>query len=89
MTPVGLDSFNLRKENKSRIYAYESQDVTLDESLEDIFKSNNKAWAYFSIQPPSYRKKIIHRIMSAKRQETRLRRLNIIIDQSQNYQRVD
>ncbi len=75
MQPIGLAAYQNRTENKSKIYAYESDAKELSAEFEEQFRSNKKAWAFFSTQAPSYRKTIIHRIMTAKQEKTRLSRL--------------
>jgi len=88
MQPLGLKSYKLRKESKSKIYAYEKKVVELSSSYEKIFKSNKKAWDFFSSQAPSYQKKIIHRIMSAKQEKTQILRLEKTIRESEKLKRV-
>ncbi len=88
MQPSGLESYKLRKESKSKIYAYEKKVVKLSANYEKIFKSNKKAWDFFSTQAPSYQKKIIHRIMSAKQEKTRISRLEKTIKESELLKRV-
>lgn len=88
MQPSGLASFKLRKESKSKIYAYEKKVAKLSSTYEEIFKSNIKAWDFFKAQAPSYQKKIIHRIMSAKQEKTRISRLEKTIIESESLKRV-
>ena len=76
MTEAGLQAFARRVERRSRIYAYE-QDQCAELSVAEVrgFKQNPKAWAYHEALPPGYRKVMLHWITSAKRPETRERRL--------------
>jgi uncharacterized protein YdeI (YjbR/CyaY-like superfamily) len=46
------------------------------EPLEKKFKANKKAWAFFQVQPPYYRKIMTGWVNGAKQEETRLRRLD-------------
>ena len=83
MKPEGLKAYENKKDNKSEIYAYEQDKVSLDKKYEDVFKKNKKAWHYFSKElAPSYKKVTTRWVMSAKREETRLSRLKILIESS-------
>lgn len=75
MMPEGQKAFELRKENKSRIYSHEKVPSTLSKEYEQQFKKNKLAWNFFNTQPPSYKKVMIHWIMNAKQEKTRLSRL--------------
>lgn len=88
MTPKGLASFELRQESKSRVYSYEKEVVLLSKAYENKFKSNKVAWKFFIAQAPSYRSKIINKIMSAKQEKTRLARLESAIIESSNQKRL-
>ena len=82
MRPAGLKAFEHRREEKSAIYAYENAVRTLDPADEKKFRANRKAWEFFSAQPPGYRRLSIYWITSAKKEETRARRLATLIDDS-------
>ena len=79
MHPAGLDAYKKRKEENSHTYSFEQRIVKLDEQYETILKKNKKAWKYFQEQVQSYRKPAIHWIMSAKQEQTRLKRLETLI----------
>lgn len=81
MKPAGLRAFENRKQ-RTTPYSYERDDVALSKEFEEELRSNDKAWAYFHALAPSYKKMSIHWVMSAKREETRRRRLGILIDSS-------
>jgi uncharacterized protein YdeI (YjbR/CyaY-like superfamily) len=83
MQSAGLEIFRLGRESKSNIYAYGNVPVKLSDEFEKIFKSNKKAWDFFQTMPPSYRKQATNWIMSAKREETRIKRLNTLIADSE------
>jgi len=80
MTPAGMSAFERRNAKKSAIYSYERKHATLDEGFLRKIQSNKKAWTYYSAQPPHYRHATGHWIMSAKRDETRERRLATLIE---------
>lgn len=80
MLPVGLKAFEARREYKSGIYAYEQRRAKLDEPYLGHMKSNKAAWTFFQTLPPSYRKTVIWWVVSAKQEETRLKRLKTLIE---------
>lgn len=80
MTPAGLKLFEMRKEEKAEVYTYENKVETFPPEVEERFKQNEKAWAFFSKQAPSYRKAVIYWIMSAKQKATFEKRLAQLID---------
>ncbi len=83
MRPEGLAAFALRKEAKTAIYSHEQNGtVELDEACAAQFKANPAAWEYFQACPPSYRKAATWWVISAKREETRNRRLQSLIEES-------
>jgi uncharacterized protein YdeI (YjbR/CyaY-like superfamily) len=84
MRPAGLKAFAERTEEKSGIYAYEQRHAAqLDAGYEQQFRANEKAWDFFQAQAPSYRRTAIWWVVSAKKEETRLKRLATLIDCSE------
>jgi len=88
MRPAGLRAFVARSEEKSRIYSYERATAALSAEDEKRFRANRKAWTWFNEQPPGYRKQITYWVTSAKKPETRLRRLATLIDASAQKRRL-
>lgn len=82
MRPAGLKAFAARTENRSGIYSYEQRRAELEEPYNSRLKKNKAAWDFFQAQPPSYRKAISWWIVSAKKEETRLKRLEKLIEAS-------
>ncbi|MDX6383437.1 MAG: hypothetical protein QOK48_1010 [Blastocatellia bacterium] len=82
MQPPGLKAFAARKENRSGIYAYEQRSPELVEPYLGKLKRNKAAWKFFSAQPAGYRKQMNWWIVSAKQEETRLKRLAKLIEAS-------
>jgi len=82
MQPAGMQAYAARKENRYGIYAYEQRSPELVEPYATTFKGNRKAWEFFQAQPPSYRKIMNWYVVSAKREETRLKRLQQLIEYS-------
>ena len=80
VTAAGHLAFAARTEERSSVYAYEQETVAvLPPDAEARFRANAVAWAYFCAQPPSYRRTVIHQVTSAKKPETRERRLAQLI----------
>jgi uncharacterized protein YdeI (YjbR/CyaY-like superfamily) len=88
MTEMGLKAFELRTEAKSGIYSHENEPAVLHPDFEKQFKSNKTAWEYFNKQAPSYKKVMIHWIMSAKQEKTRISRLEKTITISAEQKRM-
>jgi uncharacterized protein YdeI (YjbR/CyaY-like superfamily) len=82
MRPTGAKAFAARRENKSGIYSYEQLRAELEEPYARILKKNKAAWDFFQAQPPSYRKTLNWWIVSAKKEETRLKRLEKLMQES-------
>lgn len=88
MRPAGLKAFEARKENRSGIYSYEQRKAELEPPYERLLKKNRAAAEFFHAQPPSYRKVISWWIISAKKEETRLKRLEKLIFHSERGERL-
>ncbi len=88
MHAAGVRAFEDRREDKSRIYSYENAKRGLPPPYEKRFRANKKAWTYFNEQPPSYRRVAIYWVTSAKKEETRARRLATLIDDSAHGRRL-
>jgi uncharacterized protein YdeI (YjbR/CyaY-like superfamily) len=82
MSPAGRAAF-ARWPGTRAGYSYEEREsATLGEDHEQRFRRNAKAWAFFQSQPPGYRRTATWWVVSAKREETRLKRLATLIDDS-------
>ncbi|MBX7151689.1 YdeI/OmpD-associated family protein [bacterium] len=88
MRPTGIKAYEARNTKKIQQYSYERQAAKLDTSQETLFKKNKKAWAFFQSQPPSYQKPCIWWVVSAKQEETKLKRLKTLINDSERGQRI-
>ena len=88
MKPAGLTAFEYRKEKRSGVYSFEGSTRELREQDVRKFKSNKKAWDFFSSQPPSYQRMIAHWINSAKQEATRQSRLEKTIAESKEQNRL-
>ena len=83
MKPPGLAAFQARKDKKSAIYSYENRPQQLNPTYEKTFRQNKKAWTFFQTRPPWYRRTASYWVMSAKKEETRLKRLATLIADSE------
>jgi uncharacterized protein YdeI (YjbR/CyaY-like superfamily) len=84
MRPAGIKAFEARQGDKTGIYAYEQRkNAKLTPADEKTFRANKKAWEYFQAQPPWYRRTATYRVISAKQEETRQRRLAQLIKNSE------
>ena len=83
MRPAGIRAFEARKDSKTGVYSYEQRrDARLAKADERALRANEEAWAFFQAQPPWYRRAAIWWVVSAKREETRARRLATLIESS-------
>ena len=89
MGEVGLRVFQERDKAKARLYSYEREQAKLDRVLEATLRANRKASLFFDAQPPGYRRTIIFWVMSAKKEETRIRRMKRLIEISAKNTRID
>jgi len=86
--PRGRAAFEKRDEARSRIYSYENRSPGFDEARETAFRKSKPAWKFFESQAPWYRRTATHWVMSAKREETRDRRLATLIEHSKKGERI-
>jgi uncharacterized protein YdeI (YjbR/CyaY-like superfamily) len=89
MRPAGLRAFEARKPEKTGVYSFErNKAARLTMPQEKRLRANRKAAAFFDAQPPWYRRTVIHWVITAKREETRERRLSTLIRDSASGRRV-
>jgi uncharacterized protein YdeI (YjbR/CyaY-like superfamily) len=82
MQPAGVKAFAARKENRSGIYSYEQRSPELEVKYARKLKRDRAAWKFFQAQPAGYRKLMNWFVVSAKQEETRLKRLDRLIEAS-------
>jgi uncharacterized protein YdeI (YjbR/CyaY-like superfamily) len=81
MEPSGLAAFERRMPDRSAVYSYEQrQTATFSPAERRAVKADPAAWSFFEAQPPSYKRTVARWIQSAKKAETRDRRLAVLID---------
>jgi uncharacterized protein YdeI (YjbR/CyaY-like superfamily) len=84
MHEAGVKAFEARKGDKTGIYAYEQRKTAkLPPAYEKKFRANQKAWAFFQKQPPWYQRIATYRVISAKQEATREKRLAELIRDSE------
>ena len=89
MHPAGVEAFEARTPEKTGVYTYENRhEAKLSPEHEERFQANKKAWEFFQAQPPGYQQTAIFWVVSAKREETRARRLATLIDDSSHHRRI-
>jgi uncharacterized protein YdeI (YjbR/CyaY-like superfamily) len=82
MHHAGLKAHDARREEKTGVYSYEQLHGELVEPYAGRLRRNRAAWQFFQAQAPWYRRKASWWIVSAKKEETRLRRLATLIEES-------
>ncbi|EEF62261.1 YdeI/OmpD-associated family protein [Pedosphaera parvula] len=88
MQATGLQAFARRDPARSGIYSFENAERKLEAAAEKRFKANRKAWEFFRAQAPWYQRTASWWVMSAKREETKSRRLEQLIQDSEKGQRL-
>jgi uncharacterized protein YdeI (YjbR/CyaY-like superfamily) len=87
MRPAGIAAFEGRVRKPGITYETRHE-AKLTPEHEKQFRANAKAWKRFQAEPPGYRQMAIFWVVSAKREETRARRLATLIDDSQHGRRI-
>jgi uncharacterized protein YdeI (YjbR/CyaY-like superfamily) len=82
MHPAGLAALARRPADSGTRYAFEAEAKEFPAAYLKRFKQDRKAWVFFEQQPPGYRRQVIHRVMTPKREETRARRLEKLMQMS-------
>ena len=80
---AGLTAFQARDPKKSGLYSFENRPGKLDAAFEKELQANQAACVFFQRQPPWYQRTANFWVMSAKKEETRRRRLAVLIQDSE------
>lgn len=88
MQPSGMAAWHRKKDSKSQIYAFEQNTIVLDKLFENAFKKNKRAYQFFNELAPSTKRQCIWWVMSAKKEETKLRRLDKLIYHSDKEEKI-
>lgn len=79
MTAPGLAAFRARQEG-SAPYSFESRSLTLAPAFLEALRKNRKAWEHYESRAPGYKRTATFWVMTAKREETRARRFQALLD---------
>jgi uncharacterized protein YdeI (YjbR/CyaY-like superfamily) len=82
MRPAGIAAFEARRADRTAIYAYEQDAAEFSPAELARFRAESGAWADWQARSASYRRSATHWVTSAKRPETRTRRLSTLIEDS-------
>jgi uncharacterized protein YdeI (YjbR/CyaY-like superfamily) len=83
MHAAGLAAFAKRLDERTGVYSHEQRQLpAFDDEQERQVRANPAAWDFFQTQAPSYRKAAIWWVISAKKDETRRKRLATLIADS-------
>jgi uncharacterized protein YdeI (YjbR/CyaY-like superfamily) len=88
VAPPGVAAFERRDRKKTEKYSFERKSAAFDAVIERAFKANANAWTFFRAQPPGYQRLLTFWVMSAKQEETRLRRLALLAEKSAKGERL-
>lgn len=89
MRAEGLAAYAQRSDKRTGVYAFENKPRRLDAASEKKFRASKKAWAFWEKQAPGYRRLWSFWVMSAKKDDTRERRLAAIIAASKDGEKID
>jgi uncharacterized protein YdeI (YjbR/CyaY-like superfamily) len=89
INPAGLTAFEKRDEKRAKQYSYERENPEFDAECAKAFRANKDAWKFFQAQPAGYQRLNTWWVMSAKTEETRARRLAVLIEISGHGRRID
>lgn len=81
VAPAGRAAWERRTEDRSSVYSFEQATApALPEAYFERLRAVPAAWADWEARPPGYRRQVSHWVMSARREETRERRLVALIE---------
>ena len=82
MQKAGLAAWDAREEKRTGVYSFEQSSHEMPAAYVRAFRARAKAWKWFQAQAPWYRRTITYWVTSAKKEETRKRRLEVLIAKS-------
>lgn len=80
MQPPGMAAYQARDPENSGRASYERENAELSDEHVETFREREGAWEFWCDQPPGYRKQATWWVISAKREETRERRLATLVE---------
>lgn len=88
MHAAGLAAYAQRDPKRTGIYAFENAPRDLSVEYEKELRKVKGAWEYFQTYPPYLKKTVSFWVMSAKKEETRLARLQQLIESCARGERI-
>lgn len=88
MRKAGLEAYTHKDAHADSGYAVGDREEALPREMIVEFEKHPEAWAFYRSQPPGYRKQTTAWVTSAKREQTRQRRLATLIEDSANGLRI-
>lgn len=82
MRPAGIAAFEARRDDRTAIYAYETQTDALPPELQAHVDASPAAQAFLAEATASYRRSAVAWVLSAKRDATRVERAKQLADDS-------
>jgi len=82
MHPAGIAAFERRREDRSGVYSHENPQQDLPPEWATRLAADVAASAFWEAATPTYRRQVVHWVLSAKQEATRERRLAQLIDDS-------
>jgi uncharacterized protein YdeI (YjbR/CyaY-like superfamily) len=82
MASAGREAFASRRANRSGRYSYEQRPASLVAPYSKLLARNRLAQRFFAAQIPSYRRAATWWVLSAKREATRLKRAQTLVELS-------
>jgi uncharacterized protein YdeI (YjbR/CyaY-like superfamily) len=76
---AGLVAYSKMDLKNSKKASFEQKEIKLPKEFESKIKVNKKAWTFFQQMVPSAKKPTIWWVISAKKEETKIKRLEILI----------
>ena len=89
MKPAGLAAFKRRDEERTRRHHAARDNPTLDAASLRALKADKKAYAYFQAMPPGRKRLYTFWIASAKRDNTRAKRLAVVLERCRTGKPID
>jgi uncharacterized protein YdeI (YjbR/CyaY-like superfamily) len=75
MAKPGRTAYAAREAERTGLYSFERRAMTLAPAYARAFRAHAAAWTFFQAQAPWYRRTCTYWVMSAKKEETRGKRL--------------
>lgn len=80
MHPAGIAAFERRREDRSGVYSFENPPADLPAESAARLSADAAAYAFWDAATPTYRRQVVHWVLSAKQEATRERRLVQLIE---------